>query len=86
MITPKNEEILKSVLLESSPVLFLGAGFSVGSQSKSKALVGTQLKMEILEQLIKAKVSESDYKEIADYDLRKVCDEVYNIYNGKNEP
>ena len=85
MITKENEDILQNVLMESTPVLFLGAGFSIGSKSSKDLLDGKGLKNLILEELIKDKVEDSDYEEIQTYDLRKLCDEVYSIYEGKNE-
>ena len=85
MITKENEVTLQNILMESVPVLFLGAGFSIGSKSSNDLLDGKDLKKLILEELIKDKVDESDYEEIQTYDLRKLCDEVYSIYDGKNE-
>lgn len=85
MITDDNEKVLRTVMLKSVPTLFLGAGFSIGSKAKKGLLDGKGLKQYILEALIKSKVDNQDYDEIAGYDLRKTCDEVYNIYGRKNE-
>lgn len=84
-IKEANDE-LKSVLLGGSvPVLFLGAGFSIGARSTSDLLDGSDLKKLIFDRLIKEKVPESDYEEIQAYNLRDLCSEVYSLYHGKSE-
>lgn len=84
-IKEANDE-LKSVLLGGSvPVLFLGAGFSIGASSKSKLLDGSGLGELIFSKLIEGKVPESEYEEIQGYNLRDLCSEVYSLYHGKSE-
>lgn len=85
MINHRQEELLRKILTESSPVLFLGAGFSIGAKNDSGLLDGKGLKELICDSLISPKVSPDELKEIRDYDLREVCDQVYYLYKGKSE-
>ena len=77
---------LNSVLLDGNvPILFLGAGFSIGARSKNALLDKKGLSGLIFERLIEGKVPKSDYKEILEYNLRDLCNEVYSLYQGKKE-
>ncbi len=76
---------LTEILIESVPTLFLGAGFSVGAESSSSTMVGSDLKEYIFDNLIKDKIDSDDYDEVKGYNLRRLCDQVYSIYKGKKE-
>ena len=85
MINSVQEEFLRSILTDSSPVLFLGAGFSIGAKSSSGLLDGPKLKDLICETLIKPKTSTEEYQEVINYDLREVCEQVYSLYGSKDQ-
>lgn len=85
MIDDKQKNLLRSILIESTPVLFLGAGFSIGATSKSALLDATKLKDLICETLAKPKVSTSDYDELKEFDLMEICEQVYSLYGRKDE-
>lgn len=85
MISEDNKRELNSILVGTAPILFLGAGFSLGAASKTAVMDGKGIKEYILTTLVRDKVSDVDYEEIKDYDLRRVCEEVITIYNGKKE-
>lgn len=77
---------LRNVLLGGNiPILFLGAGFSIGAHSKNNIMDGKGLEQYIFDELLEGKVPESDYEEIKSYNLRDLCDEVYSLYKSKEE-
>lgn len=76
------EEILLS---ENSPVLFLGAGFSYNADNKANAMDGNGLKGYIYKNMVENRIEEEDKEEVESYNLRRLCDEVYNLDGGKNE-
>ncbi|WP_167954856.1 SIR2 family protein [Anaerosporobacter faecicola] len=76
---------LKEILLTSTPILFLGAGFSVGAENLISTMDGTGLKQYIFDSLVRDKIPKEDIEEVQGYDLRRLCDEVYSIYDGKDE-
>lgn len=78
-------EELDSILLYNPPVLFLGAGFSKGAKNTSDMFDGKELWNQIFDSLIKPRVEQDDYAEIETYSLRRLCQEVYSIYDGKKE-
>ena len=84
MINSTQENLLRIILTESSPVLFLGAGFSKGAKSSSGLLSGAELKNQICETLIKPKTNDIEYAEVIKYDLREVCEQVYSLYGSKD--
>ena len=56
---------LRNVLLGGNiPILFLGAGFSIGAHSKNNIMDGKGLEQYIFDELLEGKVPESDYEEI----------------------
>ncbi|WP_238917708.1 SIR2 family protein [Clostridium sp. YIM B02555] len=78
-------EELKTTLMSSVPTLFLGAGFSIGAKGEVDALDGKGLNQYIFDTLIKDELDKSDYEEVSNYNLRRMCEEVYSIYGGKTE-
>lgn len=76
---------LKEMLIGSVPTLFLGAGFSVGAENAACTMDGKELKGYIFDELIRDKIDEEDYEEVKGYNLRRLCDQVYSLYNGKRE-
>lgn len=70
-----NIERLKRVLLNESPILFLGAGFSLGAKTKSGMNIptGNQLKQIIIETFLKYSHTHKDYEELMSYSLSQVC-------------
>lgn len=90
MITEDNKKILSSMLTQSTPTLFLGAGFSIGSKSKENIMDGTNLKDYIYSKFIKPKksdagLSDKDLKEIDSYNLRRMCETLYVLYDDNDE-
>lgn len=80
------KELLKQVLIsDEPPILFVGAGFSYGAANKIGALCGKNLKGYIYDELVDGNIDEQDREEVSGYNLRRLCDEVYHIYKGKNE-
>lgn len=81
-----NEQKLKEVLLNSNPMLFLGAGFSYESTNKYGAMAtGKILKEEIFERFVKGNVSETEEQEINDYRLQELCSFVNNYLERKED-
>lgn len=70
-----NIERLKSVLLNESPILFIGAGFSLGATTKTGRDIpkGNELKKIIVEEFLKYESSDSEYDELMGYSLSQVC-------------
>ena len=68
-------ERLKNILLNEAPILFLGAGFSLGAKTKSGEGIptGAQLKKIIIEKFLKIKEANVEYKELIGYSLAQVC-------------
>ncbi|MBS1928221.1 MAG: SIR2 family protein [Bacteroidetes bacterium] len=68
-------EKLKSTLLHDSPILFLGAGFSLGGKTKSGRDIpkANELKEIILTEFLKLSKSSSEYGELTNYPLSQVC-------------
>ena len=76
------EEILLS---ENAPVLFLGAGFSYDSENKANAMDGDGLKGYIYKNMVRERIEEEDKEEVKNYNLRRLCDEVYSLDGGKEK-
>lgn len=74
-MTSDNIERLKTVLLNETPILFLGAGFSLGAQTKTGRNIpkGNELKRIIVEEFLKYNSSNKDYDELMGYSLSQVC-------------
>lgn len=84
----KEEETLKSVLLEGSPILFLGAGFSAGAQQKDKKAVpgGWSLKEDyLIPEVLKYEKGSPEYREAMTYSLSKLCNYIDNIGYAKEK-
>ena len=65
-----NEKELKSILVESTPILFLGAGFSIDSKNDmGKLPKGDGLRKDIFDIFIDDSFNESEKKEIREYNL-----------------
>lgn len=80
-----NEKELRKVLFESTPILFLGAGFSLGSKNVTGALPnGEKLKKDIFLKFIDDSYSDDDKKEILEYNLQELCQFIYDSL-GKKE-
>lgn len=85
MIENEEKQLLDEIMKDSSPVLFLGAGFSKGSKNENNTLDGKGIWNLILESLVLKKADESDIDEIKGYNLRRLCEYVYTLYGGKKE-
>lgn len=80
----QNEKELKRILLESTPVLFLGAGFSVGSKNCDGDLPkGDGLRKDIFEVFVDDTFSENEREEINGYTLQELCQFIYDSMNKK---
>lgn len=77
----KDIEVLKRILLKESPLLFLGAGFSIGAKlaNGENFPKGDGLKFVIIEKFLKINNSDDEYKELCTYSLSKVCQYARNI-------
>ena len=81
-----NEKELKRILLESTPILFLGAGFSVGSKNEVGELPkGDGLCKDIFGTFMNNSFNETDKKEISGYDLQDLCQFIYDSMEKKDE-
>lgn len=81
-----NEKELKRVLLESTPILFLGAGFSIGSKNEcGKLPKGDGLRDDVFEKFIDDSFSTNDKKEINSYSLQELCQFIYDSLEKKRE-
>ena len=79
-----NEKELRKVLFESTPILFLGAGFSLGSKNVTGALPnGEKLKKDIFLKFIDDSYSDDDKKEILEYNLQELCQFIYDSLGEK---
>lgn len=77
---------LKTVLLQSEPVLFLGAGFSYGCSNEFGEMPkGDGLKKAIIDEFIAGKFSEEEEKELNGYNLQDICQFVYDSLNKHDE-
>jgi tetratricopeptide (TPR) repeat protein len=76
-----NIEILKRLLKNDSPILFLGAGFSIGAKLLNGNYFpkGDGLKEVILEKFLKIAQEDKEYEELSNYSLSKVCQYARNI-------
>lgn len=82
----EGKDLLKEILLsEKPPILYLGAGFSIGAVNKASAMDGTSLKKSIFDSLVKSQIPDEDVEEVENYDLRKICDEAYRVNGGKEK-
>ncbi len=67
-------EKVRRILETNPPILFLGAGFSLGSSNEyGEVPLGEGLKNKIVEKFIQGNVSEEDKKEVEKYELPDVC-------------
>lgn len=85
MISKDEKQLLDDMLKNSSPVLFLGAGFSIGSKNQNDNFDAQGLRGYIFNKLVIGKAEESDIEEIKGYNLRRLCEYVYSLYGGKKE-
>lgn len=68
---------LKEILTTAPPILFLGAGFSVGSSNEFGDIpLGETLKEEIIERFLCEGISKAERDEISRYSLPEVCEYV----------
>jgi hypothetical protein len=82
----EGENILREILVSNNrPVLFLGAGFSVEAKNKANSIDGKNLKDYIYNNMVKDRIADSDKTEVESYNLRRLCDEVYNLDEGKDK-
>lgn len=75
----------EALLSENTPVLFLGAGFSYGANNKANAMDGNGLKDYIYKNMVEKRIEKEDRKEVENYNLRRLCDEVYNLDGRKDD-
>ena len=68
--------ILKRILIYENPILFTGAGFSLGAkQSNGKSIPsGKQLKNDIIVNLLKYSDKTEEYNELQDANLADICE------------
>ena len=67
-------EEVKRIMEENPPMLFLGAGFSLGATNEYGDIpLGNALKQEIIDIFIRGNVDEESTKEIEQYELQDVC-------------
>ena len=64
MISKDEKQLLDDMLKNSSPVLFLGAGFSIGSKNQNDNFDAQGLRGYIFNKLVIGKAEESDIEEI----------------------
>lgn len=66
---------LKNTLLHDSPILFLGAGFSLGGKTKTGRDIpkANDFKEIILVEFLKLSKVSAEYKELSNYSLSQVC-------------
>lgn len=66
---------LKRILEFEDPILFLGAGFSLGAmtQNGKDFPTGNQLKIEIIKELLKIEEGTSDFDDLVKYNLSDIC-------------
>lgn len=71
----ENLEQLKNLLLKRSPLLFTGAGFSLGGKRKNNNDIpsGKELKILLLTELLKIEKESKEYKELINYSLSDIC-------------
>lgn len=70
------EELLQKILLEGSPILFLGAGFSLGAKQADGSDVpnGASLKTTyLIPEILKYPKTSKEYQEASSYPLSKLC-------------
>lgn len=79
------EEKLDSVLLNESPILFLGAGFSLGGLLKNGNPVptGNGLKEHLISSYLKLQPKDTEYSQLLNYNLDKVCEYIETIESKK---
>lgn len=81
-----NEKELKNILLNSNPVLFLGAGFSYGSKNDEGDLPnGEGLRKVIFNSFIEGEFDQKDSDEINGYTLQELCQFIYDSLEMKKE-
>lgn len=74
---------LKKILIEESPILFLGAGFSLSGQTRDNQNIptGNQLKSILVKELLKINEQDADFEEISSYSLAQVCQTYTHSYS-----
>lgn len=81
-----NEQELKNILLNTNPVLFLGAGFSYGSKNEKGTLpTGDELRKNIFHFFIEGNFNQKECAEINAYTLQELCQFIYDSLDKKNE-
>lgn len=74
-------KVLTKLLTKESPLLFLGAGFSIGAKLSNgeEFPKGDGLKFVIIENFLKINKDDDEYDELSGYSLSKVCQYAKNI-------
>lgn len=68
-------EEVKDILEKEPPMLFLGAGFSLGATNEYGDIpLGNALKLEIIDKFIRYNIDEDAIREIEQYELQDVCE------------
>lgn len=81
-----NYEEVKRIMETEPPMLFLGAGFSVGAENKYGDIpLGDFLKKEIIEKFVQDNFNEEITKEIEQYELQDVCEFIDDSLNQHAE-
>lgn len=76
METTENLRKLKHVLQSKDPVLFTGAGFSLGAKQSDNTPIpnGQELKLRIISEILKYEEGSPEYEELRNENLQNVCE------------
>ncbi len=74
---------LEKTILQNQPVLFLGAGFTVGATLNNgiPAPKGDELKQILLKELLRLDPVSREYQELSQSDLKRVCSYIQDEHN-----
>lgn len=78
-----NLKLLGRLLQNESPILFIGAGFSIGAKKSDGQDVpdSGKLKELILKEFLNLSDDDDDYMQLSEVSLSQVCQYCYNIYS-----
>lgn len=76
----KEIDLLSRILKDESPLLFLGAGFSLGAKLNNGCpfLSGGTLKLYIIQHYLKLNTNDTEYSELEQYTLSDLCQYIKN--------
>jgi len=74
-MTDQEKELKRAIELED-PILFLGAGFSLGGKTQNGKNIpkGSDLKKDLIVELLKFQPNSQEYSDLIGYSLSEVCD------------